>query len=319
MMLRCSAASVLGLASMFVAACAPPAVDADDTEEDVTADEQHLAVAPGDLVDLGGVQVIAPEAGTGVFAEVILDTGETRTLHLHTNDAREVFLVHDLPAVDDGADVSGVVAENAGESSASNGSKSPCSDTAKSLQPYAWTKTYAWFFNVGSTPSDNSKTNVENAIKKGISNITTSHNSCGIADSVSATQAYEGHTTKGVQVTANGGCGTGDGQNTVAFGDLPDGVLGVTCVWYSGASAVEADIRLHKGDYKWYGVKPANCSNRWSVEAVVTHEAGHAFGLAHVAESPHGNLTMSPAVNGPCQNSEATLGKGDVLALQAKY
>lgn len=317
-----AALAALGLAFTFVA-CAPPGVDADDTDadEDVTSDEQHLSVSPGDLVYLGGVQVIAPDAGSGVFAEVILETGETRTLHLRTDLDAQVFLLHETLETedDDAPPEEGATAQAAGESSAGNGSTAPCSDSAKALQPYKWTKTYDWFFNIGTTPSDNSKTNVESAIKKGISNITTARNSCGMADAVSATHAYKGHTTKGVQVTATGACGTSDGQNTVAFGDLPAGVLGVTCVWYSGSSAVEADIRLNKGDYKWYGVKPSNCSNRWSVEGVVTHEAGHAFGLAHVAESPHGNLTMSPAMNGPCQSTESTLGKGDVLGLQAKY
>lgn len=42
-------------------------------------------------------------------------------------------------------------------------------------------------------------------------------------------------------------------------------------------------------------------------------------GLAHVDESTHGNLTMSPLINGPCQSQEITLGQGDVQGMLALY
>lgn len=36
-------------------------------------------------------------------------------------------------------------------------------------------------------------------------------------------------------------------------------------------------------------------------------------------ESEVGHLTMSPAVDGPCQTAERTLGLGDVLGLESLY
>ena len=51
----------------------------------------------------------------------------------------------------------------------------------------------------------------------------------------------------------------------------------------------------------------------------VERERGHNFGLGHVSESDHGNLTMSDRSNGPCQSSERSLGRGDAKSLNNKY
>ena len=42
-------------------------------------------------------------------------------------------------------------------------------------------------------------------------------------------------------------------------------------------------------------------------------------GIRHVLEQYHDRLTMSPVINGTCQKSERTLGKGDVIGLEGKY
>jgi hypothetical protein len=288
---------------------------------DVPRDDAVLLdAAPGDEVELGGVIARAPLHGEGVWAEIIRDDGTTETLHLETLLDGRVFWLPELLHDDEeaGADDEAVDGQAAGEATAS-GSPGPCKDKARNLLPFRWDNTFAWRFRAGSTPSGLSKDAVEKRLRWAATNITRSDNSCSMSDLVSAKHRYDGRTTRGVQISAAGGCGTRNGHNTVAFGDLPAGVLGVACTWYSSGAALESDIKLNKADHKWTAAIGSTCKSRYSVEAVATHEFGHVFGLGHVSESSHGNLTMSTAINGPCQNAESTLGRGDVLGLRAIY
>ncbi len=305
------------LGSLLVAACAPPTEPPSD--EPVSENEQRLDVKPGDPVALGLARVLAPEAGVGVFAEVLLDTGESRTLHLRTRLDETVLLVSSEPSESSGADAIESLEQAAGETT-SPGAQGPCGDGAKNLLPYRIDGNLTWWFNAGSTPAANSVANVEESLKRAARNITRSKNSCGLADQVNVTQTYAGRTTVGAQIDADATCkATGNGKNSLGFGALPEGVLGLACVFYDGdGHVIEADIRLNAAR-DWYAQKPSSCSGRFSIEAVATHEFGHVFGLGHVAEGAHGNLTMSPQINGPCQSAEATLGRGDVLGLRAKY
>lgn len=311
-------ASLLSLLAVVVTACAPEGSELAPGGEVVGQGEHALDVQPGDPVFRNGLTVIAPEAKLGVFAELLFDDGRTHTLHLRTDEHGAVFLIED--AIDGDEEVVHVAGEAAGEASAS-GATAPCSDKASKALPYKWNKRFDWRFRAGSTPSGSSADAMEAKLKRAATNITASRNSCSMADQVGATQSYLGRTTKAAQITAAAACGASpDGTNVVDFGDLPDGTLGLACVWYDGAgNAVEADVRFNKVDAKWYADKPSSCSGRFSVEAVATHEFGHVFGLGHVTESKNGNLTMSPQINGACQNAEATLGRGDVLGLRAKY
>lgn len=310
--------ALLVLSCALGAGCAP----ASELESDEASDqsEHRLDVRPGDPVPLASATVIAPEAGLGVFAEVLFDDGRTETLHLRTGLDEVVMRVDSTPVVSEQAgEEGGSVAEQAGEASAPGATK-PCSDGAKNPLPYHVDGTLSWRFNAGSSPGGNAVADVEAALIRAAGNITKSRNSCGLADLVDVKHAYAGRTTKGAQIGADATCkAQGNGLDSVGFGALPEGVLGLACVFYDGTGAVvEADIRLNAAR-AWYAEQPASCTNRYSIEAVATHEFGHVFGLGHVAEGAHGNLTMSPQINGPCQSSEATLGRGDVLGLRAKY
>jgi hypothetical protein len=104
----------------------------------------------------------------------------------------------------------------------------------------------------------------------------------------------------------------------VAFAPLNGVFAGYTCIWWNGANHIyEMDMRLDPAE-PW-AVSLSSCNGEVMLEALVTHEAGHAFGLGHVSENNHGRLTMSTFIDGFCENQEATLGRGDVLGLNALY
>lgn len=129
---------------------------------------------------------------------------------------------------------------------------------------------------------------------------------------------FDGTATGGNGVPTDGDCvheAVFTGRNVINFQTLPGSTLGLTCELITGTNLTEADMSFNK-NVRWVvGDGGAGCSNSFSLHGTATHEAGHVWGLAHVREDIHGNLTMSTISNGPCQQSEYTLGRGDVLGL----
>jgi hypothetical protein len=205
-------------------------------------------------------------------------------------------------------------------------SPAACDDGYYNLAGWHENDLHLWYFARGTTPPELTADDATSALRAGVTNITHSDNDCGLTDEVSATSNYGGSTGRRAEVDSLGNCasffGT-DGYNVVDFGKLPSDRLGQTCTWYWPISneVAEADTRLNKVSPIFWTVTPASpsCSNQYDVEGVATHEWGHVYGLAHVSEADHGNLTMSTQNNGPCQASERTLGLGDVLGLRAIY
>jgi hypothetical protein len=150
-----------------------------------------------------------------------------------------------------------------------------------------------------------------------MANITGANNDCGRDDRVSARATFLGRAGHRPGLTRRGGCGTSDGRNAVGFGPLPEGIAAVTCVWAIGDRIVEADVRFRRS-VSW-ATSLATCADASLLESVATHEFGHVFGLGHVSEERHGRLTMSTRLDALCDDSETTLGLGDLLGLEALY
>ncbi len=199
----------------------------------------------------------------------------------------------------------------AAQSGASTSPAEPCADGAYIHVGPRWSTTLKWYFAASSTPSGLSRSGVRDVVKRAFANITGARNDCGLADNVSASAAYQGTTWRRAK------CNGRDGYNVVGFRSLSADVLAYTCYWYVGDRMIEADIQINSNT-PW-ALALAGCFRRQVLEATMTHEVGHAFGLDHVAEATHGRLTMSPYLNGLCNNEESTLGLGDVLGLEQLY
>jgi len=195
-----------------------------------------------------------------------------------------------------------------------------CNDSAYNFLAAgaSWNQTLDWRFRMSSVPSNLDGADVLAVIRKAFRNIVNSTNTCGLADQVSATHDYLGTTTRRPAVNSDGTCGASDGRNVVGFGNLDSYWAGVTCIWWDGSGHIyEMDMRLDP--QQAWALDFQSCSNELMMEALVTHEVGHAYGLDHVSENQHGRLTMSRYIDGNCENQESKLGRGDVLGLRDLY
>jgi hypothetical protein len=202
-----------------------------------------------------------------------------------------------------------------------------CSDRAFNKRDYKVFVVLRGYFNTKTTPNELSRRAAVSAVRRGTADVYDTRNNCGLRDKIPDRigMSYEGSINARAQVGTGGVCIGQDRKSVVSFGTLRGSALAVTCTerhlikgkWHTKWS----DIMINKAHFKWT-TRPRSRScngNKYDVESTVAHERGHTFGLDHVSESTHGNLTMSDRSNGPCQLSERSLGRGDVLGLARKY
>lgn len=300
-------------ADRVLEACAPgkETIDARALPAAVVDPERcHLA---GREIQDGPVTSAVPAPGDGIYAET-LATGGTQELEVRRLEDGTIELGHvgEEPAA----------AGEALRPAAAGGSPDECRDTA--YQNYDWrvVGSLGYRINQNSIPPELSRVTAEAAIQRAGGNITGTDNGCKMGDRVPAGLNYNGDS--GAQAIGPYGCVGGDGTNVVSFGDLESGILARTCTYFDVEDGFDrvtgSDIQVNKADFRWTTRPRArSCKGRYDLEAVVTHERGHTFGLNHVLEKSHRYMTMSTLSNGPCQMTERTLGRGDVLGLDRKY
>jgi hypothetical protein len=274
------------------------------------------AAATGTDLMLAGIDITPPPPGHGLAVTALTTSGEGLQLVVETDLAGVTRVLADGALVAPG----GVADSVAAGPRACNDGKHAFPAEGR----FRWTRPWAWRFRAASTPRGLRRVAVEAHLMAAVRSITNARNDCGIPDRVSARATYLGRTLRKPGVRSDMTCARTDGRNVVGFGDLPPQVAAVTCSWFSVPSrgvgeAIEADVLLHRGQ-RW-ALRRRTCSraaNEVILRSVATHEFGHVFGLAHVRESTHGELTMSESI-GPCDDSAFTLGKGDIAGLERLY
>ncbi len=185
-----------------------------------------------------GLTVEAPSPGYGVAASALMTGGRHLDLVLETGADGETRRIDDPDEAQ--IDREAVAADAATDSSIAGGGDA-CSDDAYNLLPTKWHMTWRWWFHAASIPGGISKTRAENQLRAAVSSITGSRNDCGMADLVSARASYQGRTSTRPNINDRG-CRTRDGRNVVGWGDLPFGVLGLTCTTYQIVPGVDRSI-----------------------------------------------------------------------------
>lgn len=254
-----------------------------------------------------GLRIAAPDPGYGVALTAITVDGQALGMVVETGRDGVSRIVGPTAA----SKAHGVAA-----------AKDACSDGKHSEIGFRWTKAWRWRFRASSTPTGMGRAAAERQLRSAVRSITTARNDCGRPDRVSASAVYLGRTSRKPAVRGDGLCGRPDGTNVVGFGPLPQFVAALTCTWYADAShgwgrAIESDVLLNRRQ-AWALRTRACAGDEVILRAVAAHEFGHVFGLGHVGEVAHGNLTMSESI-GPCDDSAFTLGKGDIIGLERLY
>lgn len=266
----------------------------------------------------GDISVPIPEPGTFVTIELFADPGvidvDSFTIGVAPDGSA------DLQDVDDKVDPRPPTPIPA------------CDDSAKTYMdggPMPSGETFKIYTN--QIPNYLDLANTIDAIKAGMNAWPNLFNNCGYSDNVTASTSYGGSTTAGTSVSPQAECNyQSDSYNSVSvigFNDLPAGYYGNTCrygLYYPDGTfhATAGDIRLNV-NRTWTNVPQApSCSGAtYDVQSVVTHEAGHWWGLDHVAYPEHANLTMTGGVgsNFKCSNWMRSLGYGDVRGMRLLY
>ncbi len=277
-------------------------------------DGERCPIAGREIVD-GVVKVVAPRPGEGIYAEILTTRG-AQELDVSRRADGILVVRH---AGDD------VAAESlATEAPVTRAANTECTNTNYTDNDLKVRNYLRFYFNVSTTPDELTPRAARGAILRGGQNIYDTRNLCRMGDRVPATLIYQGNTTANAGIGDNGSCPANDGKSVVVFGTLPSSALASTCNHYYVEAGYDrpasTDLKIDKAHHSWTTNPYApSCRGRYDLEGLVTHERGHTFGLGHVSEATSGRLTMSPISNGPCQASERTLGRGDVLGLANKY
>jgi hypothetical protein len=253
------------------------------------------------MVTDGRISLMVPPAGMSVAGEGVGRHGDVAGLTV-TNTGTTIRALR----------------TGAAATAAASRVRSACHDRTFHLEHHKWGGSLRYSINLGKMPGRFSKKKVVSQIRTANGNMRHGRNTCGKPRLRTPASHYLGRTTKRPDISPSGPtCRTGNTRNVVGFANLPGGLLGWTCYWYGGnGRMVGTDMLLDNGRNLATHL-PKHCTNKWDFEGTVTHEWGHAYGMAHTG-SGHPNLTMQHVLS-PCSTYARTLGLGDWLGMNKMY
>jgi hypothetical protein len=211
-------------------------------------------------------------------------------------------------------------AASRGTSGTAKGSPKACKDRTFNLVGHRWVTSLRYHSNLSKAPSRYHKKTLVKQIKTANTHMRKGTNTCGKPRLKTPVGRYLGstHTQPNIRVSSSSvSCGQYNTTNVVGFGNLPGNLLGWTCYWWLGSGRMgAADIMMDTGTALTTNL-PKSCVNKWDFEGALTHEFGHAYGMAHTG-SGHANLTMQHELS-PCSTYARTLGLGDWLGMRKMY
>lgn len=189
-------------------------------------------------------------------------------------------------------------------------SSSKCDLNTYSINTYRWPGTYQWRFRATAFGG-------QAAMSAGIQAMANGTGGCGVNVQNGATASYLGTTSTQSTVGSNNICLVTDSVNVVDSGPLPSGTLAGSCVYKTPSDILYADVKFNT-IYSWYtGTSLTLCTGaKYDVQGIMTHEAGHVFGLNHVAQTS--GQVMKPT-SSTCETSQRALGTGDLAGMKALY
>ncbi|WP_309068008.1 matrixin family metalloprotease [Microbacterium sp.] len=304
-----SAPVVAGAPAAAAGLTCPPAIAKVTTVTAEVADGLDLTScgAPKTVV-ADDIAAAIPAPGTGVMAVGVQADGTDAHLTVRT-DADGVVSV----SVDDHAAVTTPQRAAA---------VSRCKDNAVHVQGVKWYASPTYRINTSERrPSNLSSTTWTNLITQSWSTVKNGTDSCGLTRAL-AVPGKIGAATTGDSNMSGNTCTKPDVHSVIDFGNLTGSTLGLTCVVFKTHSGhdeiIRADVRLDSSSRAWI-TNPKGCTgSRFDARSVLTHELGHAVGLAHAVERGGNDLTMSPQITA-CNASARQFGAGDLASLHSLY
>lgn len=187
-------------------------------------------------------------------------------------------------------------------------------------------QTLRWWYNRASTPNRIHANRATTHIRRAAANMAQTQNNCGLSRHNKARQNFKGSTGRTADIRSHKPyCMNNDGYNVVSWGAL-NGYLAVTCDWYYGVGGstnavnYESDIKINRAKPIVARLHGPSCRRHhrhvYDLEALLTHEWGHAFGLDDLQN--HILQTMNGVME-PCRTRHRTLGRGDWTGMYILY